>query len=160
MSALSEVLREANTEKQSTRTLAAKAARAGHPIDFSTISLYLRGKHGQPDEETLLALSAAFGVPLSKLREASGLPTVTEPFVLPAEASRLSRKQREAVMAVVSAFLDRGEGEGSAEQPAPNTPEPSGSAPSNVRSLRPDEPQDPPARAAARKRPPNRRPEE
>lgn len=152
MSALSEVLREANTEKRSTRTLAAIATRAGHPIDFSTISLYLRGKHGQPDEETLLALSAAFDVPLSKLREASGLPTATEPFVLPAEASRLNRKQREAVMAVVSAFLDRGEGEGSAEQPAPMNEGPDG--PASVTDLfPPDVPQAPPQRVAARKRP-------
>lgn len=109
MSALSEALKQANSRGLSTRAIAAEAERRGHRINYSTVSKYMNGTHGEPEEPTLQALAAALQVPLSVLRDAAGLPRDEGPFSLPAEAARLTRRQREAVLAVVGAFLDSGD---------------------------------------------------
>src|SRR5690625_4570574 len=98
MSALSEALKQANSRGLSTRAIAAEAERRGHRINYSTVSKYMNGTHGEPEEPTLQALAAALQVPLSVLRDAAGLPRDEGPFSLPAEAARLTRRQREAVL--------------------------------------------------------------
>ena len=107
MSALSELLREANTAGLSARAVARSAQAHGHTMNHDTAARYLRGAHGTPDEETLLAFSDVFGVALTDLRAAAGLPAeVTEPYRPPIEASRLNRRQRRAVDEIIRAMLD------------------------------------------------------
>lgn len=112
MSKLSDVLKAANVEKFSTRAIAAAAERAGHPIDYSTVSLYLNGKHGKPDEATLVALAAVLPVSVVELREAAGLPAESvEPYSPPSEAARLTKRQRDAVDEIIRLLVKAGEGD-------------------------------------------------
>lgn len=107
MSALSDLLASANPDNMSARMISRQAHVKGHTLNHDTAARYLRGRHGAPDEATLVAFSDVLGVPLVRLREAADLPTeVTEPYRPPAEASRLSRRQRKAVDEVIRAMLD------------------------------------------------------
>lgn len=107
MSALSDLLSEANSERLSARFIARAAKQAGFTLNHDTAARYLRGDHGRPDETTLLALSKVLRVPLGKLRAAASLPAEeTEPYRPPVEASRLNRRQRRAVDEVIRAMLE------------------------------------------------------
>ena len=106
MTALSELLQASNSSGLSARTIARNARELGFSLNHDTAARYLRGNHGKPDESTLLALSKVLKVPMTKLRAAAALPNeVTEPYRPPAEASRLSRRQRRAVDEVIRAML-------------------------------------------------------
>ena len=60
-----------------------------------------------PDEVTLVALSQVLGISLARLRTASSLPAdSTEPYTPPAEASRLTRRQRRAVDEMIRAMIE------------------------------------------------------
>lgn len=108
MSALSDLLAEANDGRMSARSLARTAQAAGYSLNHDTAARYLRGDHGRPDEATLIALSKVLRIPLARLRAAAALPAeTTEPYRPPAEASRLSRRQRRAVDEVIRAMLDQ-----------------------------------------------------
>ncbi len=108
MSALSELLSEANDGRMSARSLARAAQAAGYSLNHDTAARYLRGDHGRPDEATLLALSKVLRIPLTRLRAAAALPAeATEPYRPPAEASRLNRRQRRAVDEVIRAMLEQ-----------------------------------------------------
>lgn len=95
MSALSDALNEANTNKWSSRDI---ARRSEDRINHATVAKYLNGNHGSPTESVLVVFSEVFGLPLTRLRELAGLPagerTAYQP---PPEASRLDRRQRKAV---------------------------------------------------------------
>jgi transcriptional regulator with XRE-family HTH domain len=107
MSALSELLNDANGARLSARSLARNAQQAGFSLNHDTAARYLRGDHGRPDESTLLALSKVLRLPMSKLRTAAALPAEeTEPYRPPAEASRLNRRQRRALDEMIRAMLD------------------------------------------------------
>ena len=107
MTALSDLLNEANTGRLSARSLARSAQDAGFSLNHDTAARYLRGDHGRPDEATLLALSKVLRVPLSRLRAAASLPAgETEPYRPPAESSRLSRRQRRAIDEIIRAMLE------------------------------------------------------
>ncbi|HEU5270907.1 MAG TPA: hypothetical protein VFU36_13360 [Jatrophihabitans sp.] len=107
MTALSELLNEANAGKLSARSLARSAQAAGFSLNHDTAARYLRGDHGRPDEATLLALSKVLRIPMSRLRAAASLPSgETEPYRPPAESSRLSRRQRRAIDEIIRAMLD------------------------------------------------------
>lgn len=107
MSALSDLLNEANAGKLSARSLARTAQAAGFSLNHDTAARYLRGDHGRPDEATLLALSKVLRIPLSRLRAAASLPAgETEPYRPPAESSRLSRRQRRAIDEIIRAMLE------------------------------------------------------
>jgi hypothetical protein len=109
MSALSDLLSSANDGQRSARALAREARERGHTLNHDTAARYLRGDHGKPDEATLVALADVLEVPLARLRAAAGLPSEsTEPYVPPAEASRLTRRQRLAVDEIIRAMLDTG----------------------------------------------------
>src|SRR3954451_1717272 len=107
MSALSDLLVAANSAGLSARSLARRAQEAGYRINHDTAARYLRGDHGRPDEETLRAFGSVLPVRLSELRTTAQLPAeVTEPYRPPAEASRLSRRQRRAVDEIIRAMLE------------------------------------------------------
>jgi transcriptional regulator with XRE-family HTH domain len=107
MSALSDLLTEANAGKLSARSLARAAQAAGFSLNHDTAARYLRGDHGRPDEATLLALSKVLRIPLNRLRAAASLPAeVTEPYRPPAESSRLNRRQRRAIDEIIRAMLE------------------------------------------------------
>lgn len=78
-------------------------------VHQATIAKYRRGVAQVPDERTLRSLAHALQVPVRRLREAAGLPTEgpDEPFVLPPQADYLTGRERDAVLAVIRAFLDR-----------------------------------------------------
>lgn len=107
MSRLSEELTNANAQRLSARAIARAAQERGYTLNHDTAARYLRGDHGVPDEQTLVALAEILGVPLRRLREAAALPSeATAPYVPPAEASRLTRRQRRAVDEIIRAMLD------------------------------------------------------
>ena len=107
MTALSDLLNEANAGKLSARSLARSAQAAGFSLNHDTAARYLRGDHGRPDETTLLALSKVLRIPLSRLRAAASLPSgETEPYRPPVESSRLSRRQRRAIDEIIRAMLE------------------------------------------------------
>lgn len=109
MTALSDLLTSVNDGRYSARALARMANERGFSLNHDTAARYLRGDHGRPDEATLLAFADILEVPLAQLRTAAGLPSeMTEPYVPPPEASRLSRRQRLAVDEVIRAMLDPG----------------------------------------------------
>jgi transcriptional regulator with XRE-family HTH domain len=106
---LSELLQAANIEGLSARSIARQAQALGYSLNHDTAARYLRGDHGRPDEDTLLALASVLKLPLAPLRKAAQLPSeVTEPYRPPPEASRLSRRQRRAVDEVIRAMLESG----------------------------------------------------
>ncbi len=107
MSALSDLLAEANAGQMSARSLARAAQSAGYSLNHDTAARYLRGDHGKPDEATLVALSKVLRVPLSRLRTAAALPAEeTEPYRPPAESSRLNRRQRRAIDEIIRSMLE------------------------------------------------------
>ncbi len=120
MSALSEILAAANAELGlSARGASRLALEQGLALNHDTAARYLRGDHGRPDEATLVALSTVFRVPLAELRVAADLPAdETEPYVPPQEASRLTRRQRNAVDEVIRAMLEPSAGRATAGEEA------------------------------------------
>jgi transcriptional regulator with XRE-family HTH domain len=107
MTALSQTLIKANVDNISARLIARRAKAAGYTLNHDTVARYLRGDHGRPDEPTLVAFSAILGVPLATLRSAADLPSeLVEPYLPPAEASRLSRRQRKAVDEIIRSMLE------------------------------------------------------
>ena len=107
MSGLSELLVARNTAGSSARALSRRAQELGYTLNHDTAARYLRGDHGVPDEVTLVAFSEVLRIPLRELRAAADLPSeATTPYVPPAEASRLTRRQRRAVDEVIRAMLE------------------------------------------------------
>jgi transcriptional regulator with XRE-family HTH domain len=107
VSALSDLLSTVNAGRLSARAVARAARERGYSLNHDTAARYLRGDHGRPDESTLVALADVLDVPLARLRAAAGLPSeLTDPYVPPAEASRLTRRQRLAVDELIRAMLE------------------------------------------------------
>jgi hypothetical protein len=107
VTALSELLVAANKTGMSARAIARLAQERGHSLNHDTAARYLRGDHGTPDEATLVGFSEVLDVPLRRLRAAADLPAeTTAPYVPPAEASRLTRRQRRAVDEIIRAMLE------------------------------------------------------
>ncbi len=116
MTALSDLLRTAcDRNGWSGRELARQARELGYSLNHDTAARYLRGDHGQPDEQTLQAFGAVLKLPMSRLRDAADLPSeVTEPYRPPPEAARLNRRQRRAVDELIRAMTDTARGRGNA----------------------------------------------
>jgi transcriptional regulator with XRE-family HTH domain len=107
MTALSQLLADANSGGLSARAIARAAREQGHTLNHDTAARYLRGDHGRPDEATLTAFAEVLDISLASLRAAADLPTeLTTPYEPPPEASRLSRRQRRAVDEVIRAMLN------------------------------------------------------
>lgn len=105
MTALSELLGQHRPEGLTQRELARKAERDGLGIKRATISAYLRGDHGAPDEPTLADLAALFSVPIEDLRQAAGLPAGGGPYLPPVEAARLDQRERDALDHLIRAIV-------------------------------------------------------
>jgi hypothetical protein len=107
MSALSDLLSSHVKPGVSARAVSRQAQELGYSLNHDTAARYLRGDHGVPDEITLVAFSQVLKVPLRQLRAAANLPTeTTAPYVPPAEASRLTRRQRRAVDEIIRAMIE------------------------------------------------------
>ena len=108
MTGLSTLLRTAADERAlSARGVSRRAQELGFTLNHDTAARYLRGDHGRPDEPTLRALAAVLDISLTDLRAAADLPRgQSEPYRPPAEANRLTRRQRNAVDEMIRAMLD------------------------------------------------------
>ncbi|WP_076260819.1 hypothetical protein [Intrasporangium flavum] len=113
MSELSQALKAAQKKRSgwSLRRIEEEMEHAGHKVSFATIGNYLRGDHGVPDDSTLQAFAAVFDeLDIVTLRQLAQVPAGEgEPYVPPADASRLSRTQRAAIDAVIAAMLEQPE---------------------------------------------------
>jgi hypothetical protein len=80
--------------------------RSDNRLSKDAVRIYRAGLHGRPTEEVLTAWSELLGTPISDLRRAADVPAGEQgPYVLPAEASRLSERQRAAVTELIRAFV-------------------------------------------------------
>lgn len=106
VSALSELLRAANDANP--MSLRARAALIQDRISYATIGDYLRGSHAaNPDEATLQALAEAFSTPLARLQEAARVPVGGGEWTPPAEVTRLTRRQQNALTELIMAMAER-----------------------------------------------------
>jgi Predicted transcriptional regulators len=91
----------------------ALAKRAG--VSPETVRQILIGSKRTPSERTLEKIAKAIGGSLPQMRLLAGEPAgEPEPFVLPPEANRLTLRQRQVVLSMISALLntpDPSEGE-------------------------------------------------
>jgi hypothetical protein len=107
VTALSDLLVASNKAGLSARAVAREARERGYSLNHDTAARYLRGDHGVPDEVTLVALSEIFGISMRELRKAADLPSeATAPYVPPAEASRLTRRQRKALDEIIRSMVE------------------------------------------------------
>lgn len=91
MTALSELVQEANVQSWSSREIARRAEKNGHKLSYASASVYLGGRHGVPSEQVLAAFSDVLNIP----RTAAGVPTGGgEPWAPPADSNCLDRRQR------------------------------------------------------------------
>lgn len=115
MNELSELLRTANKDDWSSRTIAARAGELGHKVGHATVNNYMAGRvPSKPSEEILQALAAVFRVPLGKLREAAQIAAEVTDISLPPEASRLTPRQWAAVREIIMSMVNPGEVQGEA----------------------------------------------
>lgn len=82
------------------------AARTGDAISKDSIVRYRRGDHGMPSEAVLVALAELTNTPVGDLRRAAG---VAEDgggeWMPPAEAVRLTRRQRQALDELIRSMV-------------------------------------------------------
>jgi len=107
MTNLSDLLNSVKPTEWSYREVARQAQSRGHKLAPATATAYFGGRHGEPDDATLQALSAVLPVGIEKLREAAGLPTHATPYLPPPESSRLGRKERRVVDELIRLLADR-----------------------------------------------------
>lgn len=106
MTALSELLHEANVQSWSSREIARRAEKNGHKLSYASAAVYLGGRHGVPSEQVLAAFSDVLNIPIDKLRAAAGVPTGDgEPWAPPVEANRLDRRQRLALEELIRSMV-------------------------------------------------------
>ncbi|MFD8197559.1 hypothetical protein [Streptomyces wuyuanensis] len=104
------------------------AARGRGFISHGTIGRIARGEHaGVLEEDTVIGLSLALGVPRALVEEAAGIQRERplEPFVLPSRANRLTRRERAAVLGVVDAILAAADRTGACREVRPEYAAPS-----------------------------------
>lgn len=84
------------------------AERAGGLVSHSAIAAIERGQRASVTDETIDGLAKGLDVPVDRVRRAARVarPDVDGPFVLPRRAARLSRRERELVLAMVDALLE------------------------------------------------------
>lgn len=112
MSGLPElVAAERKRRRMTVRAVAAAAGTDGQGralLSSTTVSDIERGRRTQVTPRALEGLSVALGVPITRLREASGntgrVPSA--PFVLPDRANLLTAKERRLVLAMVDGLLE------------------------------------------------------
>lgn len=105
MSALSELLNRHFELKYGDLSNRRIAQRAG--ISRGTIDNYRKGTHpARPGDEVLSAFHELLGIPMSRLRDAAGLPTgEEEPYSPPREANLLDHRQRRAIDELIRSIV-------------------------------------------------------
>jgi transcriptional regulator with XRE-family HTH domain len=91
------------------RALARRAAELGHDVSHTTVNQILAGRmEGRPTVATLEAIAALADVSRTRVHQAAGRPVPGRPFAdeLPDDVDLMTRRQRDAVLAVVRTFLD------------------------------------------------------
>jgi len=107
MTALSELLNEAKDDLGiSGNEISYRAQQAGMSLSKYTVSVYLNGRHGAPDEKTVAAFAYVLRIPPERVRAAAGMPADHGEFTLPEEARVLTPAQRDAVREVVRLFVE------------------------------------------------------
>lgn len=86
----------------------AAAGRSQGLISHGHLNALAQGKPiSRIDDRVLTGIALALDVPVSKVRKAYGTdPVGPVEFVLPPKSAGLTRKQRDAILAMVDAFLD------------------------------------------------------
>lgn len=120
MSALSELLTNANTNGWSYEVIAEKAQERGHRLSRDTAWRYMTGRQREVAEQYLRALADVLGLPWEAARQAAQLPADLGEYRPPAEANALSQPEREAVDLLIKAIA-RGRGAAGASQSAAGT---------------------------------------
>lgn len=87
-------------------SLRTAAQRSGGRVSHSQLANIANGAYGKITDRVLEGIAAALDLPASVVFEAYGVRRPIEPFRLPPEADRLTRRQRDAVLSVVRAMLD------------------------------------------------------
>lgn len=106
MTALSDLLADANVQGWSTREIARRAQKNGHKLSQASANVYLAGRHGSPTEPVLAAFSDVLNIPIDKLRTAAGVPAGTgSPWTPPSEANRLDTRQRRALEELIRSMV-------------------------------------------------------
>lgn len=104
----------------SQRQVADQAQARGYTLTHPTVGRWIKGQsQTEPDEATLKAFSEVLTIPISQLRRAANVPTgAPGPYKPPAEADRLSLRQRQAVNELIRAIVTV-EGSGTRGEAAP-----------------------------------------
>lgn len=104
MSELSELLRATGV---TARQAAKRAEDIGVHLPYGSIAAYWTPRHPkQPSEETLQGLAEVLALPLRRLRRAAGMAEgEAQPWYPPAEANRLTQKQRAALEQLIKAIV-------------------------------------------------------
>lgn len=106
MTALSELLAQANVQRWSSREIARRAEKNGHKLSYASAAVYMGGRHGAPTEAVLTAFSDVLNVPIDQLRQAAGVPTgAGSPWAPPVEANRLDLRQRRALEELIRSMV-------------------------------------------------------
>lgn len=89
------------------RQAAEKADAEGIDLPYGTIAAYWAGKHPRnPSEKTLEGLAEVTRVSVRRLRRAAGAAVgEAKPYQPPAEANRLTQRQREALDHLIKAIV-------------------------------------------------------
>lgn len=118
MTALSDLLQEANVEGWSAREI---QRRQSGQVSHSAISNYLNGRHPVPASEKVLACFAeVLRVPMTRLRAAAGQdPGAVGPWVPPEESARLSPRVHRALDELVRALAAEHREAGDGDEAAP-----------------------------------------
>lgn len=105
MSELSDLLNDSGI---SARQAADKADELGVDLPYGTIAAYWAGNHPQnPSEKTLEGLAEVTAVSLRRLRRAAGKAEgENKPWHPPADANRLTARQRKALDQLIKAIVD------------------------------------------------------
>jgi hypothetical protein len=83
------------------------AARASKgKVSHGQLASIVNGDYGRISDRVIEGIAIAIDVPKSVVEQSYGIRRPHGPFVLPPEADRLTRRQRDAVLSVVRAMLD------------------------------------------------------
>jgi hypothetical protein len=103
MSALSELLLQANAEGLSYQRIEDRARERGAQLSHGTAHKYMTGQHPpRAARDVLRAFTVVFpSLTMKALEAAADLPTDLGNYVPPAEANALTRKEREALNVLI-----------------------------------------------------------
>lgn len=85
------------------------ADRSGGLVSRSTVHAIEQGRRSTVEDDTLNGLARGLSLPVTRLAKAAGLGNsdTDTTFVLPARAQRLTRKERDHVLALIDLLLER-----------------------------------------------------